>query len=180
MKAGAPSLASNHLTLESADPSSLLRSAVACIDILAPSLGRILTTGTARALETALESSDQLTIRILALDPDSIVANLIAKHLGVPVGLYRERLRGGLLEARELLRAWSAVRCRVRLTDDLLHYYYFRIDNVVLVSPLIETLESRIGMTLQLHVEDPGVGNIQGHFDQLWGGSIPLEAFQGL
>lgn len=178
LKTGAPSVASTHLTLDSADPARLFRVATDSIDILAPSLEHIVTTGIARDLTEALHRSSRLSVRIVSLDPESIVANLSAKRSGLPVAVHRDRLRRALSRAGEH-GAFGPERCRFRLTDELIPYYYHRIDNVVLLSPLTEAIGSRVGMTLQLRVDDPGVGGLENDFERLWGGANAIDIMRG-
>ncbi len=146
-----------------------IRTAEAKIDILQTNLASV-HIGYLEDLTDALKEHDELEVRILTLNPQSIFVNFRGKQIGHrrDVALYRAELHSALLGVYLGLREYGQ-RVRMRIYDDLPTQIAFFFDSEVLVSVVSAIERSRANCAFLVPVGLPGASRtFVEHFDHLW------------
>jgi hypothetical protein len=120
------------------------------------------------ALRTALDQSEDLTVRVLTLDPDSSFVNNRAIQLGVPVGQYRVELHDSIQRLMTELKPYGR-RFTLRIYDDFPTQITFLVDDAIYSCSISRGNRSRKLCTFKIHTYDPGAERtFQFHFEAVW------------
>lgn len=139
------------------------------IDILQTNLTTIAANDMLEILE-ALRKNDELHLRILTLNPQSIFVNFRGQQLGFDenIGLYRGELESALKGVHYLLNVFGK-RSQIRIYDDFPTQIGFRFDDDILACVVSATARSRENCAFLLPASLPGAElTFTRHFEYLW------------
>jgi hypothetical protein len=153
---------------KSSDLGEAIRNAAERIDILETNVSTIVGGQYLPDIVHALNSHERLTIRVLALDPDSSFVNNRASQLGVPVGQYRVELHRAIQRLQQELNPYSA-RFTLRIYNDFPTQITFLVDDAVFSCSISRGNRSRNLCTFKVYLYDSGAERTFGfHFEAVW------------
>lgn len=160
-------VATGYYTTPSSDLRILIGKARSVIDIMAIGLSQF-NANFIQEVIGATKRSESLKVRILALDPDSIIVNERARQLGHQVSQYRMNLHNEINSALAFLSKHDTDRFSIKLFNDLPYFSFYRVDDTIFLGLLTGIVSSRGGVVFKVGSTSPGIDNILRTFESAW------------